>query len=128
MRRRSSLVGGRLSAVQYNSSIQTLGDAFWWATVTTTTVGYGDEVPVTDQGRMMAVILMALGVALLAVLTAHIAAYFVDDGRDTDDSELLDRLNRIEDSLAAIEAQLRYPGVASPAPTRGTRTHPEIQP
>lgn len=99
------------------ASIQSVGDAFWWATVTTTTVGYGDEVPITDQGRMMAVVLMALGVALLAILTAHIAAYFVDDGRDAKGSELLDRLKRLEVSLAAIEAHLHHLTMADHGPT-----------
>ena len=90
------------------ASIQSLGDAFWWATVTATTVGYGDEVPITEQGRVMAVILMLLGIALFAVLTAHIAAYFVDDsGRATSRDDLLDRLDRLETSLAAIDVRLR---------------------
>ncbi len=88
------------------ASIQSLADAFWWAIVTTTTVGYGDEVPITDQGRLMAVILMLLGVALLAVLTAHIAAYFVDDGRHAGAAEVLERLGRIELTLAALETRL----------------------
>lgn len=110
-----------------DASIQSLGDAFWWATVTTTTVGYGDEVPVTDQGRMMAVILMGLGVALLAVLTAHIAAYFVDDGHDIDGSDLIHRLERLEVSLAAIEVHLHSLATADRGPT-GTRSQPEDHP
>ena len=57
----------------------------------------------------MAVVLMLLGIALLAVLTAHIAAYFVDNNRrDTDLAELLDRLGRVETSLTAIDLQLRH--------------------
>lgn len=92
---------------QDGSSIQSLGDAFWWATVTTTTVGYGDTVPITDEGRIIAVILMLLGVALLAVLTAHIAAHFVDDERDNRDFDPTNRLRQIETTLAAIELQLR---------------------
>jgi len=88
------------------ASIRSLGDAFWWAIVTTTTVGYGDEVPISDQGRAMAAILMLLGISLLAVLTALISAHFVDDGRP-DSDELLDRLSRIEATLATLETHLR---------------------
>lgn len=98
------------------ASIQSVGDAFWWATVTTTTVGYGDEVPITGQGRAMAVLLMFLGVALLAVLTAHIAAHFVDDGREPNSTELLNRLDRLDATLALVETQLRQLATADQAP------------
>ncbi len=101
------------------ASIQSVGDAFWWAAVTTTTVGYGDEIPVTGQGRAMAVLLMFLGVALLAVLTAHIAAYFVDDGRESGSTELLNRLDRLDATLALVETQLRQLATADQAPTIG---------
>jgi voltage-gated potassium channel len=102
---------------QVGASIQSLPDALWWAIVTASTVGYGDEVPVTDQGRLMAVILMLLGVALLAVLTAHVAAYFVDDGRDADRGELLDRLERIEATLSTVEAHLQHLAASEHVPS-----------
>lgn len=86
------------------ASIDSLGDALWWAVVTTTTVGYGDEVPVTDEGRLVAVVLMCMGLALLAVLTAHIAAHFVDDDRHEPDA--LDRVRHLEARLASIESHL----------------------
>jgi voltage-gated potassium channel len=90
---------------QDGASIHSLGDAFWWAAVTATTVGYGDEVPVTGQGRAVALVLMLLGVLLFTVLTAHVAAYFVGGDRTaTPASELLERLDRIEAALVAIGA------------------------
>ena len=89
------------------ASITTVGDAMWWAGVTATTIGYGDEVPVTTEGRTIAVALMLLGIALFAVLTAHIAAYYVRDERTRDhDGKVADRLTRIEDALTRIEHQL----------------------
>ncbi len=91
------------------ASIQSVGDAFWWAMVTTTTVGYGDEVPISAQGRFMAIVLMGLGVAVLAVVTAHIAAYFVDDGREARTDELIDRLVRIEAALNRVASDLNPP-------------------
>lgn len=91
---------------RHDASIETIGDALWWAIVTTTTVGYGDEVPVTGEGRAMAVILMLLGIVVFSVLTAHIAAYFVDtrDDRDTSQNDLVARLDRIDESLTAIRS------------------------
>lgn len=45
------------------------GEGLYWAVTTATTVGYGDVVPTTDEGRVLAVFLMIVGAAFLAVLT-----------------------------------------------------------
>jgi voltage-gated potassium channel len=60
-----------------NSNIKTFGDGFWWAITTVTTVGYGDRFPTTTEGRFLAVGLMMLGIALIGVISATIAATFV---------------------------------------------------
>jgi voltage-gated potassium channel len=57
--------------------IRHFGDSLWWAVTTITTVGYGDFYPVTVQGRIVATGLMFSGVALLGVVTASVAAWFV---------------------------------------------------
>jgi len=59
-------------------TIQSFGDAIWWAFVTITTVGYGDFVPVTVTGRIVAVGLMVGGLALLGVVTATLAPWLVE--------------------------------------------------
>ena len=59
-----------------HANITSFGDSLWWAATTITTVGYRDRYPVTTQGRLVAVVLMR-GIALLSVLTAGIAAWFV---------------------------------------------------
>jgi voltage-gated potassium channel len=51
-----------------NSKVTNLGDAFWWAIVTVTTVGYGDIYPVTIEGKIIASILMIVGIGILGVL------------------------------------------------------------
>jgi voltage-gated potassium channel len=61
----------------HGGNIQTFGDALWWAAETVTTVGYGDRYPVTPVGRLVAVGLMVVGVSLIGVLTAGIAAWFL---------------------------------------------------
>ena len=59
------------------ASITTFPDAVWWACVTIFTVGYGDLSPITFEGRAIAVILMMSGVAMISVVTANLATYFL---------------------------------------------------
>ena len=60
------------------ANITTFGDAIWWAMTTMTTVGYGDQFPVTPTGRIVAVALMVGGIALLGVVTATFASWLLD--------------------------------------------------
>ncbi len=55
------------------SQITSLGDSYWWAMVTMTTVGYGDYAPVTPMGRGVAGFLMVFGIAALSITTASVA-------------------------------------------------------
>jgi voltage-gated potassium channel len=54
----------------------TIPDALWWAAITLTTVGYGDVVPVTGFGRLIAALTALCGIAVLAVPTAILGAGF----------------------------------------------------
>lgn len=60
------------------SNITNFGDAMWWALATITTVGYGDHYPVTVLGRFVAAGLMVGGIAVLGVVTASVASWFVE--------------------------------------------------
>jgi voltage-gated potassium channel len=89
-----------------NKAITTIGDAFWWAIVTTTTVGYGDVSPVTTEGRLIAVALMVLGIGFIGVLTATITSFFLDPVKATEHtSQVEERLARIEEKLDALMAE-----------------------
>ncbi|HEY7968745.1 MAG TPA: potassium channel family protein [Candidatus Limnocylindrales bacterium] len=59
------------------SNIKTGGDAFWWAFVTITTVGYGDRYPVTPEGRAIGMLTMATGIGIFSVLTSFLAHAFL---------------------------------------------------
>jgi Ion channel. len=58
-----------------HATILTFGNAIWWACVTVTTVGYGDFFPVTVPGRLLAVVLMAGGVAIIGTASAIVVSY-----------------------------------------------------
>lgn len=54
----------------------TVFDGIWWSFVTATTVGYGDISPTTPTGRVIAAILMIVGIGLIGSLTSTITALF----------------------------------------------------
>ena len=74
-------------------------DGLWWAVVTTTTVGYGDITPKTAAGRLVAVMLMLTGTALIATVAASVSAYFVGAERTKEYEDIKARLKRIERML-----------------------------
>jgi voltage-gated potassium channel len=89
------------------STIHSYGGALWWAVVTVTSVGYGDQYPVTVAGRVVAVVLMVTGIALFGVVAASIASYFVEQDQDRQVEarmdEILAVLHRLEARLDAAE-------------------------
>ncbi|MEZ5116062.1 MAG: potassium channel family protein [Candidatus Nanopelagicales bacterium] len=104
------------------ATITTFREAVWWAAVTTTTVGYGDYTPVTALGRVIAVVVMVVGIGLIGTVSATVAAWFVTrrgagkDGKvdDVDGDagaaaagDNRDELVRRLDSLAAEQAEIR---------------------
>jgi voltage-gated potassium channel len=82
-----------------NPNVKTIGDAVWWAIVTATTVGYGDVSPVTADGRVIAVVLMLVGIGMIGVFTATVASYFLE-------SDSRRELAVIDDRLARLEAKI----------------------
>jgi voltage-gated potassium channel len=70
-----------------NSNIKTAEDAIWWAYVTITTVGYGDKFPVTTEGRIIATLLMTVGVGLFGTFTAYLASWFIGENKKENTDE-----------------------------------------
>ena len=85
-------------------SIDSAEKALWWAMVTATTVGYGDVVPVSSGGKIVAVILMVFGIGLFGSLTAYIAA--VLGGEREEAKETSTRNERMEADIKEIRQLL----------------------
>ena len=83
-------------------TIDSLGDALWWAATTVTTVGYGDLSPATGVARGAAVVLMVCGVSLFGLLTANVSAKFLKN-----------------DALLAYEQMTELLGARAPCPRCG---------
>ena len=91
----TTLFFGYISAIQItitervspSGNINNFSDGLWWAFTTITTVGYGDHYPTTSEGRIIAVCLMILGISLLGVVSATIAAWFVRLMQDEEKSK-----------------------------------------
>ena len=56
-----------------DSTVRSWGDALWWSLTTLTTTGYGDHVPVSTTGRLIAAGVMVAGVAVIGAVAAIVA-------------------------------------------------------
>jgi voltage-gated potassium channel len=84
-------------------------DGLWWAWVTVTTVGYGDLVPATTEGRIFGSVLILMGIAMFSMLTASFSVFFIEqDERELSEKEErnLKRIESLEGKLENIEKQL----------------------
>lgn len=82
-----------------NPELGSFPDALWWAIVTITTVGYGNQEPVTFFGRIVAVILMITGVGFFGAIAANLAAFFVRKDEDEKIDKLQRDINAINEKL-----------------------------
>jgi voltage-gated potassium channel len=88
------------------SNIHDYPDALWWAIVTVTTVGYGDRYPVSEGGRIVAVVLMLIGIGLIGVLTATVASVFIKEHTDANKEEFRKGHADLGQQLSVISARL----------------------
>jgi voltage-gated potassium channel len=87
-----------------------IGDSLWWAIQTVTTVGYGDLVPSSAAGRVVAALVMVIGIGFLTVITAAITSTFIETARRRIEGATTDavsaKLDQIAARLEAIQARL----------------------
>jgi voltage-gated potassium channel len=110
------IVCGSIAILQFEvpagGNITSAEDAMWWAITTMTTVGYGDRFPISTEGRLVAVCLMAAGVGIFGTLSGLVAAWFLSPSAREADSDLAE----IKRSLAELRAQIAAGRAGDSAP------------
>ena len=99
------VAGAAQSATSHD--FETLWDGVWWAIETVSTVGYGDIYPSTVQGRLIALVLMFVGIGFLSLLTAAVASRFVKQERGDEHAEVMETLRQIQADVADLKSRTR---------------------
>lgn len=106
-------------------NVRSWGDGLWLAFTTAATVGYGDIVPSTPASKVFAVFVVLLGLALLSLVTASIAALWVQTEERRIEREILNDLHRemrqVRVELAELRSGGHGSGTSSPSPARASR-------
>ena len=76
-------------------------DSLWWSLITVSTVGYGDIVPATTGGRVMATVLIFFGIGVFG----YVAGFMSSLMEDPEEDEILMTVKRLEQHLLALQAQ-----------------------
>ncbi len=88
-------------------TFKSFGLSLWWAVVTVSTVGYGDVVPESPLGRVIATCLMLTGLALIPTLTSATITIFMNKRRMADRESAEVERRQYQQVLQQIEAQLK---------------------
>jgi len=108
-----TVAAGLLMTVIDHRGFPSLGSGLWWAVQTVTTVGYGDHVPETATGQVLAAVVMLLGIGFVTVITASITGAFVARTRKEqatgDSAQTAEQLQEIIARLERIEIHLNQP-------------------
>jgi voltage-gated potassium channel len=99
-----TVAAGLLMTVIDHKGFPSLGSGLWWAVQTVTTVGYGDHVPETTTGQLLAAFVMLLGIGFVTVITASITGAFVArTGKEQATGESAHTAEQLQDIIARLE-------------------------
>lgn len=92
------------------ATINSFGKALWWSITTATTVGYGDVYPLTNTGRVIAVLLMLGGIGLVGVVTAALASWIIERVAEEDaenQAATVAHIEELRDEIRALTRELK---------------------
>ena len=92
-----------------SANITTASDAMWWAYVTITTVGYGDQYPVTGAGRLVGVLVMTTGVGIFATFAGFISNKLLTppEKKEEEEEKPKEEISEFEKQVLARIAELK---------------------
>lgn len=103
------ITAGGITIATIDPAIKTPQDGIWWAWVTVTTVGYGDIVPASAEGRFFASLLILMGIVMVSLITANLSAFLMSKGVQREISyerKELKKLAQLEYKLSQLEEKL----------------------
>ncbi len=101
------LAGALLVRLLEPKTFDDFGLAAWWAVTTVSTVGYGDVVPVTPQGRVVGTVLMVAGVSMIPLVTSIVVSILSAKRAVEDSRQEAQEIAALSAQLARIEEQLK---------------------
>lgn len=103
-----SLLMLRLEANIPDANITTASDALWYIVVTMSTVGYGDQFPISNPGRVLGTVIIVVGVGIFGTLTGYLANLFLSPGAKdkTPPSDLESKLQELKDLSARQQSAI----------------------
>jgi voltage-gated potassium channel len=97
-----------------DSQINSMLDSIWWTVATSTTVGYGDIIPVTQTGKIIAIFYMFFGIGMLAIFISVLGTSFYKKRFEKEEKEIshaqkliLDRMDDLEKNQEKLQKDLR---------------------
>jgi voltage-gated potassium channel len=102
--------GGGLGFWLLEPRAPSFSDGLWLAFTTAATVGYGDIVPSTHESRAFAAVLVLIGLAVLSLVTASVAAIFVGTEERQIERDLMKELASLRAEVRSLSDDLRGRG------------------
>jgi voltage-gated potassium channel Kch len=105
------VLGLLMSPIEKNAPgavILSVPDGLWFAITTVTGVGYGDMVPVTMIGRVMAAFLQVFGLVLFGAVMAFVSVELLRYQEDFNMKRLLERMDEQDRKMEEIKKHLEY--------------------
>lgn len=90
----------------FDDGFSTIGDAFWFIMITTSTVGYGDMVPVSAIGKALTILTIIMGIIFVAILTAYLSAVYNEKTEKETRDKVLEWVETAEQDYKILNKEL----------------------